>query len=465
MSNLSNEVVDILLAETSPIILAGAHDFDPSMIGAYPRRVKGEPLADLTANKLAMRLKVGKRTKTDKEAMSQLHGVLQRGTTGDYVERLRKTIPSFSGYKDWYEHSRDAVDRHFKTPVTHYGKFVSGLLAATSPQLNTGQNLRRALQAADNIIMGNKLSGMDSHLGNVIRSSTGSNLSGQKVFSFDKNLSGDEDYTTVDSHEVAGQLNRFVGAVTPDWYKPAVMANRDLADRTGWTNAQTQAAVWAFDIARTGGNHPSFHRKDSPFHHYSELAGGHLPVITGNEPPEHSYAEYLDHPDNAPIIKQFTDRWDAKIQSDPTEHARVNGGEYTPSAIIRGTELSKSDLKDPGLIKTLIGPKSQVLPDQLITNPYGDKITQTANRFAPELHKAIKAQRLTQSVEYTNLVNSLVEDILETNANDTLHDIYHANIARDFNRSLELKKQATGGKVDPEFEAELRATAGHAHAL
>jgi hypothetical protein len=403
------KLIEEFLAETSPRVLAGALDFDPTLVAGVMRGEHNDPFA----REALKRLDVGKRARSNKDALRQTHDVLKRGTSGDYVSRLTKALPDFADYKDWYAESSGGIDKHFKTPVTHYGKLMTGLIAATSPQSNTGLNLKQALQAADDIIMGNPLSGMSSKVGNIVRTLTDTGLSGQKVHSFHHNLSGNPEFTTVDSHELAGQLNDFKAVVSPEDYKNTVTANRKLKDKTGWTPMETQAAVWAFDIARTGGNHPSFHTPGSPFHSYSELAGGHLPSTVGGKPvqaaPTHSYGEYLDKGDNPSIIKSFTDRWDAKIASDPDEHARVKDTHYTAKNFIRGVDMSKSDLKNPNLVATLVG-RDQLLPDQTITNPYGDLIKQTAREFNPELHRAIKAQR--EDVEYNSLINSITEALL-----------------------------------------------------
>ncbi|MEI7590849.1 MAG: hypothetical protein WCJ49_06010, partial [Deltaproteobacteria bacterium] len=235
------------------------------------------------------------------------------------------------------------------------------------------------------------------------------------------------EYTTADSHHYSSTTNEFLpndDAVNASRYLRTTGINRHIAKELNWTPRETQAALWAFDIARSGGNHPAFHKPRSPFKEYSKRGRnkGHLDV-TDVEPPTHSYAQFLDNPINVPIIKQFTDRWDAKISSNPEELKRVGNGHYMPGPehFISGHDIRYSDLDNPNLRMILAAPSGTLLPDQTITNPYGEEIKRTANAFDPALHAAVKKHEIRRkylpkteesTMEYNKLVNTLVEDIL-----------------------------------------------------
>ena len=419
-------IVNQLLLETPPAMLRAALEVRPDLLRGW-ERAKTLPRDDFTAYNLGKQIYVEPRAKVDKDSVKAIQArIKDQGQDHDqYIKKIIRILPEFEKYKNWYTESRDAIDRHFKTPVTHYGHFVSGLIAATSPRTSTGLNFIKALRNADDIIMGHKMSHMPgSDIDNSIRAATGTNLSGQKIFSFDNNIRLDDpEYTTADSHHYSSTTNEFLpndDAVNASRYLRTTGINRHIAKELNWTPRETQAALWAFDIARSGGNHPAFHKPRSPFKEYSKRGRnkGHLDV-TDVEPPTHSYAQFLDNPINVPIIKQFTDRWDAKISSNPEELKRVGNGHYMPGPehFISGHDIRYSDLDNPNLRMILAAPSGTLLPDQTITNPYGEEIKRTANAFDPALHAAVKKHEIRRkylpkteesTMEYNKLVLSLI---------------------------------------------------------
>lgn len=395
------------LAETSDTLALAAKHARPDLYAAYP--VVGATKGDKEVGQALKGMNMDSTPNTDKDLMSRITKGERKGRGNkDYLSRYKEALHVFEPYKDWYtSEGHEAINKHFKTGVTHYGHFMAGLLAAQSPKTRTGENLKNALEAADSFIMGRPLTNRSttlSPLENSVRAAHGhTNLSGLKVHSFDNNLKGDLDFTTVDSHFIAALHNQFEDGVTPANYKKAVGTNRWMSQDMGWHPAEAQAAGWAFNKARVGGNDPWFHKPGTAFHHYSELAGGHLPV-TDKRMPTTSFGSFLEK--NQPTIEWFTDRWDKKIGSNPSELKRVGGKHYTHDAFLRADEMSDSDITHPSqssrFVHTLLG--GGLLPGQNIASPEGDSLRRNpSGKNFPEIQKEMKRIQ-TEGIKIANSI-------------------------------------------------------------
>lgn len=221
---------------------------------------------------------------TDAEA-----GKLNKGTAAAIVE-MYKALPSadevmavaYAGRakRGWYRGSHSAINHIFGED----GWRFAGLLAATSPQCSVEVNLLNALniwkswtdagrpKAEDAIVavMGRSVQGSkgdDSVLRGWIDNSVralsagsfgGLILSGPKVDSFMRNLSGDSsavtndawmaNYALFDQKVFGGRLSATDAGKGPGYLAMSAKA-REAARKLGWTPAEVQETVWSWAMS------------------------------------------------------------------------------------------------------------------------------------------------------------------------------------------------------------------------
>lgn len=185
-------------------------------------------------------------------------------------EELAETAKAGVANRFWYDRARKAFDTLSETAPK--GTFKEGdrdrfaaAFAATSPQQDPNLNLRDALDVYKAWLddgrptdeksltkLSNRILKLEAHIPNTARAFTDRPLSGPKVSSFLKNLTGNTENVTND------MWGAVTNGVSPDALaKPgayiALSENyRRAAQLLGWTPEQAQAASWGF--VRTLGN-------------------------------------------------------------------------------------------------------------------------------------------------------------------------------------------------------------------
>lgn len=180
--------------------------------------------------------------------------------------QVAKDIDEFIKYakegedqKVWYKNAKAAVDEVFQEDAPRF----LAILASTSANMPLNRNVRMATDIYRAWAAGEYPDGVSQNTMNTISKMSGGRMRKDveaalrgdfheidevKVGEFKKNLFGDEVAITVDRH----MYNMFYGVDVDvskheDEYREFIKRTvRDIADRLGWTNAETQAAMWVF---------------------------------------------------------------------------------------------------------------------------------------------------------------------------------------------------------------------------
>lgn len=182
------------------------------------------------------------------------------------AQELAATMQMGQANRFWYDRARASFDAMFDSLPEDFHtendrvKFPA-LVAATSPQTDPSINVRKALEAYQAWIDAGRpinptkvravtepvLTVKSTHAPNVSRALTNQPISGPKVTSFARNLSGQAENVT----------NDMWGAITNGIVDPKELSRpgkyialsenyRKAADMLGWTPEQGQAASWGF---------------------------------------------------------------------------------------------------------------------------------------------------------------------------------------------------------------------------
>lgn len=173
--------------------------------------------------------------------------------------------------RGWYEHSAEAIRDVFGDDAPMFANIV----AALSPQTSVENNLTNALQFwgvwnaagrptdARSVVRALKGAGVkslgESWENNLVRAVNGQRISGPKVASFYKNLTGDDTAVTLDTwmaklanfrpKALEGRRHLVGGdkLATPHGAYLAYAAQiRRAADQLGWKPAEVQETLWSF---------------------------------------------------------------------------------------------------------------------------------------------------------------------------------------------------------------------------
>jgi len=221
-------------------------------------------------------------------------------------------------------------------------------LAAGSAQSHPHDNFVKSMRAYRDLIQGKPLIGEPNTTSNYLRAAYGLDLSGPKVNPYQANIFGDHTKITSDRHmrySVLNDYNPEITTVSPQQFAAIHQGVSHVAKRLGWSNAQTQAAIWAHHIRKVTNNHPSFHQSNSAFRHYSKLYGGWLDP-TETENPIQDYGQYLHH--NFDALRKVKDLMDAVRLKDPVHSKTAGSNKSFFFSSERPATLAKSgdDLND-----------------------------------------------------------------------------------------------------------------------
>jgi hypothetical protein len=162
---------------------------------------------------------------------------------------LEEGARQFANWRDWYQVEKANIEAMFGD----YAPLFLRFLAATSTNVNVRQNADLAAKAFRQYMRGEPFIGyLQVVIDNLNRAVRGEALSGDKTEPFDRALAGDESAIAIDRHMMEAIFGPGVDA-TPARIRKAQDVVRKIAAKHGWTPAQTQAALWAWNIARKGG--------------------------------------------------------------------------------------------------------------------------------------------------------------------------------------------------------------------
>jgi len=162
-------------------------------------------------------------------------------------------------WKTWYENNDKIIEQIFGADADLF----KSLLVANSPLSTIKSNVTKALTNYNQIMRGEKITGMKTVVKNVERLLKGEPISGKKVFPFELNMFGDLMAVTADMHIfelLYGKYDREKGK----WYASKGLQSsvpstfyvdemiKKVADKLGWTPSQAQAALWTFNIELRG---------------------------------------------------------------------------------------------------------------------------------------------------------------------------------------------------------------------
>lgn len=250
--------------------------------------------------------------------------VLSPEISNDQLDYLTNAALQSRDSKNWYHDIHPIIKSVFDSEHYKDSHMVMGLLAAGSAQSHPHENFVKSMRAYRDLIQEKPLVGDPASTSNYLRAAHGVGLSGPKVNPYGANIAGDHTKITSDRHmrySVLNDYNPEIETVSPQQFAAIHQGVSHVAKRLGWSNAQTQAAIWAHHIRKVTNNHPSFHQSNSAFRHYSKLYGGWLnPTETEN--PIQDYGQYLYH--NFDALKKVKDSMDAVRLKHP-EHSKAAG--------------------------------------------------------------------------------------------------------------------------------------------
>lgn len=147
---------------------------------------------------------------------------------------------------DWYPAARLEIDRiASETGIQH--ATIAGIIAALSPQLRWTVNVL----SAETVIRGEiPRAVLRSSVRKAVRILSGetpeSVLSGPKVNSFYRNLMGDDDCITVDTHAASAAMHKPIGksGIRSNIYAIIATSYREASESIGMPPATLQAIVW-----------------------------------------------------------------------------------------------------------------------------------------------------------------------------------------------------------------------------
>ncbi len=149
--------------------------------------------------------------------------------------------------REWYKECQETIEEMFGD----YAPLFKDFLAATSPMKPVGVNVSEALKAMDQWFRGQEFEGfMPSVVTNLERALRGEDLSGKKVRPFQRALHGDPEGIAIDRHMAQLMFNR--NSPTDRQIRLAQKRCRQVANELGWTPAEAQAALWAYNQVRKG---------------------------------------------------------------------------------------------------------------------------------------------------------------------------------------------------------------------
>jgi hypothetical protein len=170
-------------------------------------------------------------------------------------QTIRLALQGIRG-KNWYHKSSsqiaDYADRRGYDKDT-----VCAILAITSPRVAVTRNVRIAMK-----YMSGRNDWNDGVMGSIRKGVTnyedGKGINGPKTSAFYANLMGCGDSICLDSW-MARAFGVPIGKVTQVAVSKPIKARiRFAANKLGWSNAETQAAIWTAIMAEAG-------RKDQPY--------------------------------------------------------------------------------------------------------------------------------------------------------------------------------------------------------
>jgi hypothetical protein len=194
-----------------------------------------------------------------------------KGLGARYTDRIEKAfnalpdneafkIASLSGadQKTWYQKSKLAIEAKYKDD----SKLFADIIASLSPQQSVELNFRMANtifkswikseRKIDNKTLGqlSRYADLKCRKGNLKRAFKGQALSGHKVKNFAKNLQGDFNAVTIDTH-----MASFADISTLKVYKKcAYLAYtakiRMIARDLNWKPCEVQASIWSYTYSK-----------------------------------------------------------------------------------------------------------------------------------------------------------------------------------------------------------------------
>ena len=163
---------------------------------------------------------------------------------------LEEATRKFESWKDWYQQEKAAIDSMFGKDSPLFLK----ILAATSANTTVAGNVSLALKAYGQMIRGEPFTG---YLGQVIENlervrDHDLHPEGLKIHPFSRALEGDASAIAVDRHILRAIFGDRDVKPTAENVRKAQDVIRNIAAKHGWTPRETQAALWAWNIAREG---------------------------------------------------------------------------------------------------------------------------------------------------------------------------------------------------------------------
>lgn len=163
------------------------------------------------------------------------------------VERMVEDAKSAETYKDWYKSNLEAVDVLFGEDAPVFLR----LLAATSQREKVERNAVRAIEAYRMLIAGKPFKGfMGAVRANLELVRAGYHPQGPKINPFSLALAGDLQAVPIDVH-----MNRYIygwDKAPSSWSWFAIERVKEAAGALDWAPAETQAAIWSFQLISVG---------------------------------------------------------------------------------------------------------------------------------------------------------------------------------------------------------------------
>lgn len=168
-------------------------------------------------------------------------------------------------WKNWYSSNDEILSSIF-------GKdrdLFKSLLAVTSPRVSVKKNVNEALRVYKALLKNEPIPEDLFHVHKTLLDKLfkGEGIAAPKVGPFERNLFGDREAVTIDTHMLQ-LLSGSFDKETKEWVAPENINNtyyyfadslvRRISKQLGWTPDQTQAALWIFNIELRGENPASY---------------------------------------------------------------------------------------------------------------------------------------------------------------------------------------------------------------
>jgi hypothetical protein len=226
--------------------------------------------------KKAWQQAVGKAASPEMFAASQKLLDRHLATTMNELPKTKKLLAlNKAGLAEhqWYDQTEQELKKQFGQDAPLVAKFF----AATSNNATVASNASLTLKALKQYKMGEPFTGyLPDVIENLKRAASGQELNGRKIDNFAKALSGDPDAVVVDRWIMRAFGFEKGSAPTDTQYDFMEHAIRQMAEQTGQTPRQVQAAIWfgVKNAAEKGKNRPPSPAPESALQHSINIRHG-----------------------------------------------------------------------------------------------------------------------------------------------------------------------------------------------